>query len=80
MGTNATFGTAKTSSRTSERKPTIPQSIEASDSPEDTMAPTYEQIAERALAIWRAKGCPNGQDEQNWHEAETLLRNERGDE
>jgi hypothetical protein len=37
---------------------------------------THEQIAQRARDIWRAKGCPAGQDEQNWREAEMQLRAE----
>jgi len=36
--------------------------------------PTHEQIAQCARAIWQSKGCPVGQDEQNWREAETQLR------
>jgi hypothetical protein len=39
---------------------------------------TQAQIAERAKAIWQAKGCPAGQDEQNWLEAERQLRAELG--
>jgi len=39
---------------------------------------TYEEIAARAEQIWREKGCPAGQDEQNWHEAERQLREELG--
>jgi hypothetical protein len=39
---------------------------------------THEQIAQRAKAIWQAKGCPTGQDEQNWREAEAQLKAELG--
>jgi hypothetical protein len=39
---------------------------------------TQEMIAGRAKAIWQAKGCPAGQDEQNWLEAERQLRAELG--
>jgi hypothetical protein len=38
--------------------------------------PTHHQIAERAKEIWRQKGCPAGQDEINWYEAETQLKQE----
>ena len=38
--------------------------------------PTREQISARARAIWEAKGCVQGQDEQNWQEAEAQLRAE----
>ena len=36
----------------------------------------YDQIAARAYMIWEAKGRPDGQDEQNWREAEDQLRRE----
>ena len=39
---------------------------------------TYEQIAQRAEAIWHQKGCQPGQDEQNWREAEAQLKAEMG--
>jgi hypothetical protein len=39
-------------------------------------APTHKQIEDRAKEIWRRKGCPVGQDEQNWLEAETQLKKE----
>ncbi len=38
--------------------------------------PTYQEIADRAKEIWRKKGCPNGQDESNWFEAEAQLKRE----
>ena len=37
---------------------------------------TYEQIAERAEAIWQASGCLPGRDKQNWCEAEVQLKAE----
>jgi len=40
--------------------------------------PTYEQVAERARAIWQERGCIPGQDERNWLEAEAELRRELG--
>jgi hypothetical protein len=40
--------------------------------------PSRPQIAERATAIWRTKGCPRGQDVQNWLEAEAQLKREMG--
>jgi hypothetical protein len=39
---------------------------------------THQQIEQRAREIWRQKGCPSGQDEKNWHEAETQLKRELG--
>jgi hypothetical protein len=37
---------------------------------------THKQIEERAKAIWQQKGCPVGQDEKNWFEAEAQLKKE----
>ena len=37
---------------------------------------THQQIADRARAIWKQKGCPMGQDEKNWLEAEAQLKKE----
>ena len=39
-------------------------------------SPTYQQIADRAKEIWRRKGCPAGQDDANWFEAEDQLKRE----
>jgi hypothetical protein len=40
-------------------------------------SPTHEQIAARAKQIWSSKGCPTGQDAENWQEAENQLRAEQ---
>jgi hypothetical protein len=37
---------------------------------------THQQIEERARKIWQQKGCPVGQDEKNWLEAEAQLKKE----
>lgn len=39
---------------------------------------THEQIGERAKLIWEQRGCPPGEDERNWYEAETQLKRELG--
>ena len=41
-------------------------------------AATHEQIAERARAIWQQRGCPSGEDERIWYEAESQLKSESG--
>lgn len=35
---------------------------------------TYETICSRAYEIWLRKGCPPGQDQENWLEAERELQ------
>jgi len=37
-------------------------------------APAHEKIAARAQEIWRERGCPKGQDEEIWYQAERELR------
>jgi hypothetical protein len=39
---------------------------------------THEQISERAKAIWQQRGCPSGDDQRNWFEAENQLKQELG--
>jgi len=41
-------------------------------------APSHDLIAERARAIWLEHGCPTGQDEENWRQAEAQLKTELG--
>jgi hypothetical protein len=36
--------------------------------------PTHDEISERARKLWEAKGCPAGQDEEIWLEAEAQLK------
>ena len=39
---------------------------------------THEQIAQRANDIWKACGCPWGEPEKHWREAEQQLKQELG--
>lgn len=39
---------------------------------------THDQIAQRAYEVWLAKGQPQGQDYQNWTQAERKLKAELG--
>lgn len=36
--------------------------------------PTHDQISRRAYEVWIRKGCPTGQDIENWQQAERELR------
>jgi len=38
----------------------------------------HDQIANRAKAIWERRGCPQGEDERIWREAEDELKREMG--
>jgi hypothetical protein len=38
--------------------------------------PSHDRIAARAREIWEKRGCPYGQDEKIWLEAEEQLRRE----
>jgi hypothetical protein len=72
MTTNTGYGSSKTASR----PPVAPPPTQAGKPFGATRAPSHEQIAARAKAIWQARGCPSGMDEQNWREAEAQLRAE----
>jgi hypothetical protein len=39
---------------------------------------THDQIAQRAHDIWLQRGRPDGEDKQNWYEAEAQLKHETG--
>jgi hypothetical protein len=75
---NITAAPAKAESIKVESKPIDP----ANDPIVNLFKPkhilTYEQIAERAKLIWQNRGCISGEDERNWHEAESQLRKELG--
>jgi hypothetical protein len=43
-----------------------------------TMTLAHDQIANRARAIWEQRGCPQGQDDRIWREAEDELKREIG--
>lgn len=38
---------------------------------------THHEIAERARALWTARGCPTGRDDEIWLDAERQLAAER---
>lgn len=41
---------------------------------EKSHAPNHEAIAALAQGIYQEEGCPEGQAERHWHEAERRLR------
>jgi hypothetical protein len=41
-------------------------------------APTAEQIAARAYAIWQETGCPEGCEQEHWYQAEAELSAGKG--
>jgi hypothetical protein len=67
---------ANTAVRTAERVQTILDPPSKQKNQPVTL--NHEQVAERAKAIWKQRGCPSGQDEQNWFEAEKQLKMELG--
>jgi Protein of unknown function (DUF2934) len=48
--------------------------LEKVKQPTGGVAVTNEKIAARAYEIWRANGCPQGRDKENWLQAERELR------
>jgi hypothetical protein len=63
---NRIFGA--TQRRSTKRAAT---SLTSSSKQKATLSP--DQIAKRAYEIWQAQGCPNGQDRENWLQAEREL-------
>jgi hypothetical protein len=55
-----------------ERQTQMPEAGESS------VTLTHDRIADRARAIWEQRGCPQGEDERIWHEAEDQLKRETG--
>lgn len=68
MATKRTVRTAKERA-TSKRSSRAAKAVE----PKGVNAPTHDQIAMKAYEIWIAHGCPEGQAQKNWHEAEVKL-------
>lgn len=73
----ATASTSKTTRAKTERvasaKPTGTSANSAPQASPITVELHHDQVAQRAYAIWVAKGRPDGQDTQNWQEAEQQL-------
>lgn len=68
--------TARKGSKASEARPAKASCPVDSGSGDQVFQ--HERIAQLAREIWEAKGCPVGQDMQNWQEAEAQLRAELG--
>ncbi|MEI8195744.1 MAG: DUF2934 domain-containing protein [Phycisphaerae bacterium] len=69
-GVNKTVGPTKASNY-----PPVTRSSDL-NVPEEATALSHEKIAARAKDIWQKKGCPKGQDQQNWQQAEEQLKAE----
>ena len=76
MSSSAESGTSYDTSKSS--RPQIAVKEVSSGEKNMSTCLTQKQIEERAMAIWQKKGCPAGQDEQNWLEAERQLKEELG--
>jgi hypothetical protein len=74
MSSGAESGTSYDTSKSS--RPQIAVKEVSSGKKSISTCLTHSQIEERARAIWQKKGCPMGQDEQNWLEAERQLKEE----
>jgi len=51
---------------------------EMPEAAESRLTLTHDQIATRAKTIWERRGCPQGEDDKIWHEAEDELKREMG--
>jgi hypothetical protein len=83
-GKGSGYDTAKGASQTSSRSEGVgqlvaePKQTAGSKRTESKSALTHAQIAERAESIWQQRGCPTGEDESIWYEAEAQLKSESG--
>ncbi len=68
--------TTRTPTKSATGKTTVTRAAGAAKPSGRTTGLTNEQIAARAYFIWQSKGCPQGQDDQNWREAEAQLKRE----
>jgi hypothetical protein len=71
---STTSATPKAAPKAAAPKAAAPVKSEGVKPVKKVAAPTSEQIAARAFAIWERKGKPAGQDAQNWAQAEAELR------
>ncbi len=55
----------------SKKPPTNSESTKQPASP-----PHEEQVATLAYLIWQSEGCPDGRDEEHWHQAKDQLAQE----
>jgi len=69
----ATKTAAATLSKTIATAPAKPVASTCCGGSTTCSTPSYEQIAQRAFEIWVAKGRPQGQDIENWKQAESEL-------
>jgi len=42
------------------------------------MTEREQQVRERAHRLWEEAGCPQGRDDEFWHEAERAIEEEQG--
>lgn len=68
--------TTKKTATAKPAKPTVRKTSAGNGSPaksKPALTLSYDQISKKAYEIWLSKGCPQGQDEANWKEAEAAL-------
>ena len=64
-------------SRLESRLKHLQRMLEALSAIHCTLAPTEDEIATLARAVWEARGCPEGLPEENWFRAERALKGQR---
>ena len=74
--TSSTGRSQRTASSSSSEKSVSSSKTNINSRKERPDVLSQKQIADRAKEIWRKKGCPAGQDESNWYEAEAQLKKE----
>jgi hypothetical protein len=76
MKTQTTIRTLPTEARASSKKRSKAKpngETEVMSGRVASASPTYDDIAARAYAIWKAQGCPEGRENEHWRQAEEEL-------
>jgi hypothetical protein len=76
MKTQTNIRTLATEARASSKKKSKTQpggGTEVMTRADASAGPSYDDIAARAYAIWKAQGCPEGRENEHWREAEEEL-------
>ena len=62
--------------KTNSTSKLAPHTASLSKTAKASASPTvrHEEIAQKAYLIWKSRGCPDGQAQQHWLEAEAFLK------
>ena len=76
MGSDATAGQRPSATMSSDAPKVMPEMGTVSESVKTaaTVSPTESEIATIAYQLWLVKGCPAGSEQEDWFQAEAMLK------